>query len=85
MKAVLRTLITADVKCPGTIRPTRSGESSRELVTIVLMRDGDPSSWGWSVGAVPEGLLWEGHLWQWFLSCLHIRATGKLFKSRDSD
>lgn len=55
VKAALRTLITADVKCAGIIRPARSGESSRELVAVVLMRDDGSSGRAGQWAQSPSG------------------------------
>lgn len=43
MKAILRTVLTVDVKGTSISRSTGSRESSRELVTVALMRDNDLS------------------------------------------
>lgn len=45
METILRAVMTVDVKGTSISRSTGSKESNRELVTVALMRDGDPSRW----------------------------------------
>lgn len=59
MKTLWRTVVTVDVKGSSISRSTGSRESSRELVTVALMRDNDPSSWVGSACIITEGLPWE--------------------------